>query len=157
MIDPFFARLDSPEHGNIRMITDKKGDTWFAAFDLIQLFGFTDVLKTLEEIIDPSDATYLTYADLQNYDDVDFSRYNPDGHIFVNESGFWSLALGSDLPEARKFQRHIFLDVVPEKLSKGEYIPVPEDFKDPLFVTCFTAMVQKEADKENKKESEKND
>ena len=41
MIDPFFARLDSPEYGNVRMITDKKGDTWSAAFDLIRLFGLT--------------------------------------------------------------------------------------------------------------------
>ena len=44
--------------------------------------------------------------------------------IFVNESGFYALVLGSKLPTAVKFKNWVTADVLPQIRKTGGYIPV---------------------------------
>mgnify|MGYP000139406830 FL=1 len=50
--------------------------------------------------------------------------------IFVNESGFYALVLGSKLPTAVKFKNCFTSDVLPQIRKTGGYIPVQQGESD---------------------------
>ena len=50
--------------------------------------------------------------------------------IFVNESGFYALVLGSKLPTAVKFKNGVTSDVLPQIRKTGGYIPVQQGESD---------------------------
>ena len=50
--------------------------------------------------------------------------------IFVNESGFYALVLGSKLPTAVKFKNWVTADVLPQIRKTGGYIPVQQGESD---------------------------
>ena len=50
--------------------------------------------------------------------------------IFVNESGFYALVLGSKLPTAVKFKNGVTSDVLPQIRKTDGYIPVQQGESD---------------------------
>ena len=50
--------------------------------------------------------------------------------IFVNESGFYALVLGSKLPTAVKFKNWVTSEVLPQIRKTGGYIPVKQGESD---------------------------
>ncbi len=74
-----------------------------------------------------------------------FGRLRKDGTpskrlqkmIFVNESGFYALVLGSKLPTAVKFKNRVTSDVLPQIRKKGGYIPVQQGESDTSIIFVF--------------------
>lgn len=50
--------------------------------------------------------------------------------LFVNESGFYALVLGSKLPTAVKFKNWVTSEVLPQIRKTGGYIPVKQGESD---------------------------
>lgn len=46
--------------------------------------------------------------------------------LLINESGFYSLVLRSDMPKAKEFKRWVTNEVLPQIRQTGGYIPVQE-------------------------------
>ena len=74
-----------------------------------------------------------------------FGRLRKDGTpskrlqkmIFVNESGFYALVLGSKLPTAVKFKNWVTADVLPQIRKTGGYIPVQQGESDTSIIFVF--------------------
>jgi phage antirepressor YoqD-like protein len=49
------------------------------------------------------------------------------GGYLINESGFYALVLGSELPSAKRFKRWITKEVIPQIRKTGGYIPIKEE------------------------------
>ena len=57
--------------------------------------------------------------------------------IFVNESGFYALVLGSKLPTAVKFKNWVTADVLPQIRKTGGYIPEQQGESDTSIIFVF--------------------
>jgi prophage antirepressor-like protein len=92
----------------VRVITDEQGMPWFVAADVLGLLGLDR--KAMERL--DSDERGVS------------SIHTPGGHqsmTTVNESGLYSLILGSRKPEARAFKRWVTHEVLPAIRRTGRY------------------------------------
>jgi prophage antirepressor-like protein len=98
------------EGSQIRIFTDEQGDPWFIATDVCNVVG----------IGNPRQATTRLDADEKGVISTD----TPGGVqsvATVNESGLYSLVLGSRKPEAKRFKRWVTHEVLPAIRRTGRY------------------------------------
>ena len=111
--------FENEQFGSVRVVgIEKDGQTepWFVA---------TDVCMALE-ISNPTVA-------LERLDNDERSKFNLGRQGFtniVNESGLYSLVLGSRKPEAKAFKRWITHEVIPSIRKHGGYIAGQEDLSE---------------------------
>jgi prophage antirepressor-like protein len=92
----------------VRVMTDEQGVPWFVAADVLGLLALDR--KAMERL--DSDERGVS------------SVHTPGGYqsmTTVNESGLYSLILGSRKPEARAFKRWVTHDVLPSIRRTGSY------------------------------------
>lgn len=102
--------------GNIRGL-EINGEPWLVGKDVAEALGYADPRSTVSKKVDKEDrgvAKMETPSGVQNM-------------TIINESGFYSLVLGSKLPEAKKFKRWVTSEVLPQIRKTGGYIPVNEE------------------------------
>ena len=120
------AVFENPEFGMVRTTIDKKGEPWFCAKDLCDVLGYRRADNAVRQHINPLDALkQCIKVDVRKKSDGTISqRLTP--MIFVNESGFYALVLGSKLATAVKFKDWVTSVVLPQIRKTGGYIPVHE-------------------------------
>ena len=120
------AVFENPEFGMVRTATDEKGDPWFCAKDLCDALGYRRADNAVRQHVSPLDALkQCIKVDVRMKSDGTISqRLTP--MIFVNESGFYALVLGSKLATAVKFKDWVTSVVLPQIRKTGGYIPVKE-------------------------------
>ena len=120
------AVFENPEFGMVRTATDEKGEPWFCAKDLCDVLGYRRADNAVRQHINPLDALkQCIKVDVRKKSDGTISqRLTP--MIFVNESGFYALVLGSKLATAVKFKDWVTSVVLPQIRKTGGYIPVKE-------------------------------
>ena len=102
--------------GEIRTLTDKKGETFFVGKDVATALGYKNPSNALQVHVDSEDKTsYLIQVSGSNY------KANT---LFVNESGLYALILSSKLPQAMAFKRWVTNEVLPQIRKTGGYIPI---------------------------------
>lgn len=110
--------FNNEEFGEIRTITID-GEPWFVAADVCRA-------------LDLSNPTIAT----SRLDEDERAKFNlgrqGDGTI-INESGLYSLVLGSRKPEAKAFKRWITHDVIPTIRKTGGYVNDTAQFIDSYF------------------------
>ena len=121
------AVFENPEFGMVRTATDEKGEPWFCAKDLCDVLGYKRADNAVRQHVNPSDALKQCVARIAK------NRYGECNRkmqvvpmIFVNESGFYALVLGSKLATAVKFKDWVTSVVLPQIRKTGGYIPVHE-------------------------------
>ena len=121
------AVFENPEFGTVRTATDEKGEPWFCAKDLCDVLGYKKASEAVRQHVRPSDTVKRGVARIAK------NRYGEcNGNmqivpmIFVNESGFYALVLGSKLATAVKFKDWVTSVVLPQIRKTGGYIPVHE-------------------------------
>ena len=121
------AVFENPEFGMVRTTIDEKGDPWFCAKDLCDVLGYKRADNAVRQHVNPSDALKQCVARIAK------NRYGECNRkmqvvpmIFVNESGFYALVLGSKLATAVKFKDWVTSVVLPQIRKTGGYIPVHE-------------------------------
>ena len=119
--------FENPEFGMVRMATDEKGEPWFCAKDLCDALGYKRADSAVKQHVKPSDAVKRRVArPAKNRFGVCEGKMQVVQMIFVNESGFYALVLGSKLPSALMFKDWVTSVVLPQIRKTGGYIPVHE-------------------------------
>ena len=122
--------FENPEFGKIRTLTDENGEPLFCAKDVCDVLGYKSARCAVYQLVNPHDAV--------KYSIKLFGRLRKDGSrierlqqmLFVNESGFYALVLGSKLPTAVKFKNWVTSEVLPQIRKTGGYIPVKQGESD---------------------------
>ena len=120
------AVFENPEFGMVRTATDKKGEPWFCAKDLCDVLGYKKACDSVKQ--------HVRYDDTMKrgvWVEVGMKKDGTPAKrltqmIFVNESGFYALVLGSKLATAVKFKDWVTSVVLPQIRKTGGYIPVHE-------------------------------
>ncbi len=118
--------FENPEFGMVRMATDEKGEPWFCAKDLCDVLGYKRADNAVRQHVNQHDALkQCVWVEVgKKKDGTPAKRLTP--MIFVNESGFYALVLGSKLPSALMFKDWVTSVVLPQIRKTGGYIPVNE-------------------------------
>ena len=118
--------FENPEFGMVRTATDEKGEPWFCAKDLCDALGYKRADNAVRQHVNPYDALkQCVWVEVgKKKDGTPAKRLTP--MIFVNESGFYALVLGSKLPSALMFKDWVTSVVLPQIRKTGGYIPVNE-------------------------------
>ena len=121
------AVFENPEFGMVRTATDEKGEPWFCAKDLCDVLGYKRAYDTVKQRVRPSDTIkYSITRTVKNRYGECSGKGLVVQMIFVNESGFYALVLGSKLTSAVKFKDWVTSVVLPQIRKTGGYIPVKE-------------------------------
>ncbi len=120
------AVFENPEFGTVRTATDEKGEPWFCAKDLCDVLGYKKACDSVKQ--------HVRYDDTMKrgvWVEVGMKKDGTPAKrltqmIFVNESGFYALVLGSKLATAVKFKDWVTSVVLPQIRKTGGYIPVKE-------------------------------
>ena len=119
--------FENPEFGMVRMATDGKGEPWFCAKDLCDALGYKKASDSVKQHVKSSDTMKRGVArTAKNRFGVSEGKVQVVQMIFVNESGFYALVLGSKLASAVKFKDWVTSVVLPQIRKTGGYIPVNE-------------------------------
>ena len=121
------AVFENPEFGMVRTATDEKGEPWFCAKDLCDVLGYKRADLAVKQHVRSSDAAKRCVARIakNRYGECN-GKMQVVPMIFVNESGFYALVLGSKLATAVKFKDWVTSVVLPQIRKTGGYIPVKE-------------------------------
>ena len=119
--------FENLEFGMVRTATDEKGEPWFCAKDLCNALGYKRSSEAVGQHVKPSDTVKHRVArPAKNRFGVCEGKMQNVQMIFVNESGFYALVLGSKLPSALMFKDWVTSVVLPQIRKTGGYIPVNE-------------------------------
>ena len=120
------AVFENPEFGTVRTTIDEKGEPWFCAKDLCDVLGYKRADNAVRQHVNPLDALKQCIKVEDHIKRDGTIRERLIQMIFVNESGFYALVLGSKLASAVKFKDRVTSVVLPQIRKTGGYIPVKE-------------------------------
>ena len=120
------AVFENPEFGMVRTATDERGEPWFCAKDLCDALGYKKSSDSVKQHVRCDDTMKRgVWVEVgMKKDGTPAKRLTQ--MIFVNESGFYALVLGSKLATAVKFKDWVTSVVLPQIRKTGGYIPVSE-------------------------------
>ena len=111
--------FNNEEFGEIRTIT-KDGEPYFVGRDVAEILGYSNSRKALADHVDEEDKGVTKCDTLGGTQEM----------TVINESGLYSLILGSKLPTARRFKRWVTSEVLPSIRKNGGYIAGQETLSD---------------------------
>ena len=109
--------------GNVRAV-EIDGEAWFVGKDVADILGYENGSRDINRHVDEEDR--------QNYQNGTFE--SPRGMTVINESGVYSLIMGSKLPRAKEFKRWVTSEVLPSIRKHGAYLTpakIEEVLNDP--------------------------
>lgn len=98
------------EFGTVRTLTID-GQPYFVGKDVADILGYSNSRKALADHVDNEDKGVTKCDTLGGAQDL----------VVINESGLYSLILGSKLPSAKRFKRWVTSDVLPSIRKHGMY------------------------------------
>ena len=105
--------------GEIRTMTNEKGETFFVGKDVAAALGYSNPRKALQDHVDQEDKGVTKRDTLGGTQKV----------TVINESGLYSLILSSKLPQARAFKRWVTSEVLPAIRKSGRYELLPQEVR----------------------------
>ena len=107
--------------GEIRTMTDEKGETFFVGKDVAKALGYSKPENAIAMHVDSDDkTTTLIQGTGSNY---------KSKVVIINESGLYALVLSSKLEQARVFKRWVTSEVLPAIRRTGRYELLPHEVK----------------------------
>ena len=110
MTDKQLQTFQNLEFGEIRSMTIN-GEPWFVGKDVATALGYTNASKALNDHVDSED----------KLNNETLSSLGQRGGWLINESGMYSLILGSKLDGAKRFKRWVTSEVLPSIRKSGAY------------------------------------
>lgn len=105
--------------GEIRTMTNEKGETFFVGKDVAQALGYSNSRKALLDHVDEEDKGVTKRDTLGGKQQL----------IVINESGLYALILSSKLEQARAFKRWVTSEVLPAIRKTGRYEMLPHEIR----------------------------
>ena len=134
--------FENPEFGSIRTV-EVNGEPWFVGKDVAEVLGYSNTRDALAKRVDDEDKGVANC-------DTPSGRQNM---AIINESGLYSLVLGSKLPTAKKFKRWVTSDVLPSIRKHGLYA-MDEILANPDVLINALTELKEERQRRKKLESE---
>lgn len=129
------------DFGEIRA-TEIDGEPWFVGKDIAEMLGYTNPQKAVRNHVD--------------YEDKGVNEMDTPGGtqqiIIINESGLYSLILGSKLPTAKKFKRWVTSEVLPAIRRHGAYLTDEKAFDVTHNSSGLADLLQQAADQLKQKD-----
>jgi len=125
-IHQFMKELLTFEDQKIKMV-GTADEPWFCARDVCNVLGYKKFRDAIVDHVDPEDKMSLyelrrSWAVLSGpTTPEDLILNNETKACYISETGLYDLASKSHLPNAKKFQRWINKEVLPELRRKGQY------------------------------------
>lgn len=116
-----------------------QNEPWFVAKDVCDVLEITNQGNAVARLDDDEKQTIRL---------TDTLSKNPN-MVTINESGLYSLILGSRKPEAKQFKRWITHEVIPSIRKHGAYITpetMEQTLKDPDYIIGVITALKKEQD-----------
>lgn len=108
------------EFGAIRTMKDERGEPWFCAKDVCDALGYDQTHKAVKRHVVEGDGTKRPTPTTSGIQQM----------LFINESGVYSLILGSKLESARRFKHWVTSEVLPSIRKQGGYMVVRPNESD---------------------------
>ncbi|WP_349817890.1 MULTISPECIES: BRO-N domain-containing protein [Clostridium] len=89
------------------------GEGWLVGKDVAEVLGYSNTAKAIRDHVDIEDKLS---------ERIVLSGQNREV-ILINESGFYSLILRSEMPKAKQFKRWVTAEVLPQIRKTGGYSP----------------------------------
>ena len=105
--------------GEIRTMTDEKGETFFVGKDVAKALGYSNPLKAIRDHVDVEDKQGERIVHSGQGRNI----------IIINESGLYALVLSSKLAQARMFKRWVTSEVLPAIRRTGRYELLPQEVR----------------------------
>ena len=102
----------------VTIIIDNNNTAWFKGGDVASILGYKDKDKSIRMHVDVEDKKQLKEIQPPHFSGV--IKFHPHT-IFINESGLYSLMLGSKLDTAKKFKKWVTKEVLPSIRETGSY------------------------------------
>ena len=148
-METMIQSFKSEVFGEIRTMTNEKGETFFVGKDVAEALGYSQPDKAVMRHTDEDDRMKCTVID---------NIGRKQNMYVINESGLYSLILSSKLEQAKAFKRWVTSEVLPQIRMTGRYeltsnamklLGEKAEYCDEvlLSVSCFTmTQVAKELD-----------
>ena len=130
--------------GEIRTMTDEKGETFFVGNDVSTALGYKNPNDALCKHVDEEDKLESRIA-------ISGQRRKV---IFINESGLYALILSSKLEQAKMFKHWVTSEVLPQIRKTGGYIPTKDAEGRELTeleIVCLALKIQQKTIEEQNK------
>lgn len=138
--------FNNPEFGEIRTV-EVNGEPWFVGKDVATALGYKNPQEAVRNHVDDEEkgvSEILTPGGKQTVP-------------VINESGLYSLALSSKLPDAKRFKRWITSEVIPSIRKHGAYM-TPETLEaaimNPDIMIRLCTVLKEEQDRRKSLEAE---
>lgn len=102
--------FESAEFGSVRTV-EVNGEPYFVGKDVAIILGYAKPQNAIATHVDEDDALKQGILTTQGIQEM----------VVINESGLYSLILGSKLPNAKKFKRWVTSEVLPSIRKHGMY------------------------------------
>lgn len=94
-----------------------EGEGWLVGKDVAEVLGYSNTAKAIRDHVDIEDKLS---------ERIVLSGQNREV-ILINESGFYSLILRSEMPKAKQFKKWVTSEVLPQIRKTGGYVPISEE------------------------------
>lgn len=125
----------NPEFGELR-VYQLNGEFWFAGRDVALSLGYSNTNDAIIKHVDEEDKVTMKLSDIQDPREMRLPDHMKGSKIvLINESGFYSLVMSSELESAKRFKRWVTSEVLPSIRKTGSYKmeaqkPKPFSFED---------------------------
>ncbi|MCE9655658.1 MAG: Bro-N domain-containing protein [Clostridium celatum] len=93
-------------------VVEINGEGWLVGKDIAEVLGYSNTRDAISRHVDKEDKNTVVISD---------GKGNPN-KVVINESGFYSLILRSDMPKAKEFKRWVTSEVLPSIRKTGSYM-----------------------------------
>lgn len=116
------------------------GEGWLVGKDIAEVLGYSEPNKAISRHVDEDDRIKHPITD---------NLGRKQESWVVNESGFYSLILRSDMPKAKQFKRWVTSEVLPQIRKTGGYIPIEEEMSEAEIMAKALIISQKTIEKKD--------
>ena len=125
--------FQNQEFGAIRILSNEQGEPLFCAKDVAEALGYGNSREALRKHVDRDDVTKRDTIDSLGREQLT---------SFINESGLYSLILGSKLESARRFKHWVTSEVLPAIRKQGGYMVARTDESDEVIMARALQIMQ---------------
>lgn len=127
--------FENSEFGSVRGV-EINGEAWLVGKDVAEQLGYSNPQKAVRDHVDDED---------KGVNEL-FTPGGKQDMIVINESGLYSLVLGSKLPNARRFKRWVTGEVLPAIRRTGGYIAGEDTMTDDELLARALQVMQAKLD-----------
>lgn len=131
--------FSNAEFGDIRVVMRER-ESWFIGKDIAEKLGFANTRKAIADHVEDDDKGVTKCDTLGGKQNL----------TIINESGLYSLILGSKLPSAKRFKHWVTSEVLPSIRKNGGYIANQESLSDDELLERALLVAHKKIEERNK-------